>query len=113
MPAELLNAFASVGTFIVVAVTAVAAQIQLAHLRRSNQLQIALDLGNEFGAIAKHIGFVYNALPEKMKDPELSPRVGFVISADEHPELLVCASFSIKLECSCGGSSRKSISSSF
>ena len=35
MPAELLNAFASVGTFIVVAVTAVAAQIQLAHLRRS------------------------------------------------------------------------------
>lgn len=93
MSAELLNALASAGTFIVVAVTAVAALVQLAHLRRSNQLQAVLDLGNEFGAIAKHIGFVYYALPEKMKDPEFRRRVGYVISADEHPELLVCVFF--------------------
>jgi hypothetical protein len=82
---------AAVGTFVVITVTAVAALIQLAHLRRSNQLQAVIDLGNAFGAYAKQISFVFTMLPEKMKDPDFRRDVGRVISADEHPELLVCA----------------------
>ncbi len=44
MPLELLNALASVGTFIVIAATAVAAVVQLRHMRASNQLTGLLDV---------------------------------------------------------------------
>lgn len=39
MSLELLNALASAGTFIVIGATAIAAVIQLRHVRASNQLQ--------------------------------------------------------------------------
>lgn len=41
---EILNTIAAVGTFIVIAATAIAAVIQLRHLRANNQLQGLLDV---------------------------------------------------------------------
>ncbi|MBC5823531.1 MAG: hypothetical protein GIW99_07460 [Candidatus Eremiobacteraeota bacterium] len=38
MPLELLNTLASVGTFVVIATTAIAAVVQLHHMRGSNQI---------------------------------------------------------------------------
>jgi len=93
VPLEAWNTVATIGTFVVITVTAIAALVQLAHLRRANQLQAVIDLGSEFGAIAKPISFGDRELPEKMKDPEFRRDVGLVINADDHPELLVCVFF--------------------
>jgi len=41
---EVLNAVASIGTFIMIGVTAITALVQLRHLRASNQLTGLLDV---------------------------------------------------------------------
>ncbi|HKU67573.1 MAG TPA: hypothetical protein VJP85_07355 [Candidatus Baltobacteraceae bacterium] len=44
MPLELLNTLASIGTFVVIGATAIAAVVQLRHLRANNQLEGLLDV---------------------------------------------------------------------
>lgn len=71
MPFELINTVAAVGTFLVIAATAIAAVVQLRHLRASNQLEGLLsalgrieddDFNTWFTESQTH-------LPELMKDP--------------------------------------------
>jgi hypothetical protein len=72
MTAETLSAIAAVGTFIVIAVTAFAAIVQLRHIRAGNQLagllhHVARWESDELQSAAK---FVENELPAKLKDPD-------------------------------------------
>ena len=72
MTLELWNTFATFGTFIVIAATAVAALVQLRHARGSNQIAAIQELRDAAGtpqfAAADH--WVSTELPSKMKDPE-------------------------------------------
>lgn len=72
MTPETLSAIAAVGTFIVIAVTAFAALVQLRHIRAGNQLtgllhHVARWESDELQSAAE---FVENELPSKLKDPE-------------------------------------------
>jgi hypothetical protein len=86
---ESLGTLASVGTFIVITATAVAAMIQLGHLRSSNQLQAVTAFARDFDTVTPHLAFVYNDLPAKMEDPTFRREIGRVVNPDQHPELLV------------------------
>ena len=44
MSLELLNTLASIGTFVVIGATAIAAVVQLRHMRANNQLEGLLDV---------------------------------------------------------------------
>lgn len=83
MPVDLLSALAAVGTFIVVGATAVAAVIQLRHMRASNQLGALLSLERDFHdeSLQESFRFVQGELVYKMRDQayraELE-RIGFI-----------------------------------
>lgn len=72
MSLEILNSVAAVGTFVVIGATAIAAVVQLGHLRASNQLHGLLTVlarvesasFNEWVDGARHL------LEEKMSDPD-------------------------------------------
>lgn len=68
---EILNAIAAVGTFVVIAATAIAAVIQLRHLRANNQLQGLLDvIGRlEDEKLYKWISDTRRELPAMIEDP--------------------------------------------
>ena len=71
MSAEYLSAYAAIGTFIVVAITALAALIQLRHIRGANQLTGLLHLteiwrGEDFQFANR---FIHAELPARLKDP--------------------------------------------
>jgi hypothetical protein len=72
MTLELWNTFATFGTFVVIAATAIAALVQLRHLRGSNQIAALTELQHEVQtpqfAAAEH--FVRTELASKLKDPE-------------------------------------------
>jgi hypothetical protein len=72
LTAETLSAIASVGTFIVIAVTAFAALVQLRHIRAGNQLAGLINhvARWESDALQSAADFVETKLPAKMKDPE-------------------------------------------
>jgi hypothetical protein len=71
MSLELWNTFATLGTFIVIAATAIAALIQLRHMRSSNQITVLSDLFEKQGAaeFVSAFYFVRARLAEKMQDP--------------------------------------------
>jgi hypothetical protein len=85
MSLELLSTLAAIGTFIVVAATAVAAIIQLRHLRSSNQItaitgvQDAIESA-EFAAARR---FIQNELPRLMKDPQFASQLENRVLGDE------------------------------
>jgi len=96
MSFEAWTTFAAVGTFIVITITAIAAFIQLHHLRASNQLSAMLKLLEleQSPALEDRFHFVRTQLAEKMQDP------AFRASLDElpvdrtlHPERHVIAWF--------------------
>jgi hypothetical protein len=96
MSLETWTTVAAVGTFIVITVTAVAAFIQLHHLRASNQLSAMLKLLEleQSPALEERFHFVRTQLAAKMRDPD------FLASLDEtpvdrtlHPERHVIAWF--------------------
>jgi hypothetical protein len=68
MSLELLNTF---GTFVVIAATALAALVQLRHMRSSNQIAALSDLYERMRApdFVSAQQFVVKRLPEKMQDP--------------------------------------------
>jgi hypothetical protein len=71
MSLQLVNTFATLGTFVVIAATAIAAIVQLRHARGGNQLAALNELretseGVEFRASAH---FVTTRLAEKLNDP--------------------------------------------
>jgi hypothetical protein len=71
MPLELLNTLATLGTFVVIVATAIAAMVQLRHMRSSNQIAALNELMEvqqtaEFKA-ARH--FVHTELAGQLQDP--------------------------------------------
>lgn len=97
MTAEYLAAFASIGTFVVIAVTAIAAVVQLRHIRSANQLTGALHITERFRSeeIQGATRFIYDQLPARLRDPAYRAELMFPGSPDRraHPELFVADLF--------------------
>src|SRR5579864_7735935 len=94
MSFELLNTLAQIATFLVIGTTAIAAIIQLRHLRASNQLGALLALQRDFDSpdLQEAFRFVQRELTFKMEDRafrEEIARIGF-IDVRTHPEIKVC-----------------------
>ena len=71
MPLELANTLATLGTFVVIAATAIAAILQLRHARTSNQIAALNELREttEKPAFMEASHFVQGVLPAKLQDP--------------------------------------------
>jgi len=93
MRLELWNTLASVGTFIVIAATALTALVQLRHIRRANQvagLQSIFAMLQDPG-VRELVNYVRHDLAVRMRDPAF--RDGLLeipIDRREHPELFFC-----------------------
>jgi hypothetical protein len=75
---ELWSTVASIGTFLVIAATAIAAFVQLRHMRGSNSIAALTECrevleSEEFDAAAR---FVANELQASLKDPDVRRRLG-------------------------------------
>jgi hypothetical protein len=89
---ELITALASVGTLIVIAASAIAALVQLRHLRRGNQLSGLLSVLELFQQQHFHdlINFVRSELPQRMQDPAFRAELEHLpVDRRKHPELHV------------------------
>ena len=93
MTLELLNTLAAIGTFSVIAVTAIAAAIQLRHLNRNNQLQavIALRAERNLPEINEAYEFVVAELHAKLEDRTYRAELesDLAPSRERHKELLL------------------------
>ncbi len=94
MNAEAVTAWAAVGTLVVIGASAVAALIQLQHMRAGNQLEALLSLERDFRApeMQAALRFLQEHLCERMEDPRYRAElatIGFIDST-QHPELIVC-----------------------
>lgn len=96
MPLEALNTLFAGLTFAVIAVTAIAATIQLRHLRSSTQITALIRLLEDWKQpeFQSWTQFVRRELPSRVQDPEfmkslLDPRPDRTI----HPELHICDYF--------------------
>ena len=71
MSLELVNTFATLGTFLVIASTAIAAIVQLRHMRSSNQIEALAEFreGTQNPEMRLAERFVLHELSEKLKDP--------------------------------------------
>lgn len=93
---EALSTFAAIGTFLVIAATALATLIQLRHLRISNQLQGLLTFLQilQSSEMRELLNFVRHDLQGRVRDPafleELHVRP---VDRSKHPELYVCQFF--------------------
>jgi len=93
---EALSVAAALGTFLVIAATAVAALIQLRHLRINNQLAGLLTFLQmlQSAEMRELLNFVRHDLAGRMKEPafvdELRERP---VDRAKHPELYVCQFF--------------------
>ena len=93
MSFEMVNAIASAGTFIVIAASAIAALIQLRHMRGSNQI-IALDEFRETmesGEIGDAQRFVSFELPERLRDPEERVKITALPFSQEYAKIGIVA----------------------
>jgi hypothetical protein len=72
MSLELVNTLATLGTFLVIAATAIAAIVQLRHARSSNQIEALAEFreGTQDPEMRVAERFVLHDLSEKLKDPE-------------------------------------------
>ena len=93
MSLELWNTIGTLGTFVVITATAVAAVIQLRHLHRNNQLAGLLSVLDLFQQPHVHdlIDYIRHELPVKMEDPNFRAGLATVpVDRREHPELHLC-----------------------
>jgi hypothetical protein len=97
MTLELMNTLAAIGTFAVITATAIAAAVQLRHLRRNNQLQAVLALRTERATkvLDEAFDFVSTQLHVRLEDAAFraeleSPRAP---SRQRHKELNVADYF--------------------
>jgi hypothetical protein len=85
MSLELVNAAAAVGTFIVISATAIAALVQLRHLRAANQLNALLTHADALRSIQRDsLDFVVRELPARLRNPKFRREI-----EDGSPERLV------------------------
>jgi hypothetical protein len=97
MSAEAVSAWAALGTLVVIGASAIAALIQLRHMRAGNQLEALLSLERDFRAPALQSALLYiqDDLPSRMEDPAYRKELETIgyIDVEAHPELLVCNLF--------------------
>lgn len=93
MTIELLNTLASVGTFLVIAATAITALVQLRHIRRANQLaglQSTFEMLQE-PTVRELVNYVRHDLSALMKDDTFRASLREIpIDRRVHPELYLC-----------------------
>jgi hypothetical protein len=94
MSAELLTAYATLGTIVVIGASAMAAIIQLRHMRASNELEAVLALQRDFQSpeLQAALHYVQSHLGERLEEEayrEELAALGFV-GTDRHPELIAC-----------------------
>jgi len=93
MSLELVNAIAAVGTFVVIAITAVAALVQLRHLRSSNQLAGLLHTVTVYRdpEFQHNLSWLHDTFPLKFKDPSFVAQLRYpgALSRTDHPELAI------------------------
>jgi len=67
-----MNTFAAMGTFLVIAATAIAAIVQLRHLQRGNWLAVQLKILEMWSspALQEPYDYIKTELPEKLEDPK-------------------------------------------
>jgi hypothetical protein len=94
--AELWSAIFSGATFVVIAVTAIAAVVQLRHLRASNQLDALLTLMELWNqpSLQDHFAYVRGKLQDELKDPSFLRELNAELekgplSRSEHVEFAV------------------------
>jgi hypothetical protein len=93
MSLELWSTAASVGTFLVISATAIAALVQVRHIRRANQLA---GLQNAFGmlldpAVRELVNYVRHDLAARMNDEAFrASLLDIPIDRNQHPELYLC-----------------------
>jgi len=89
MSLELCNTVATVGTFLVISATALAAIVQLRHMRGSNQISVLTELRATLQTpeFLKAVHYVYSELPSKIQDPafryQLAKRVARTVENNE------------------------------
>lgn len=93
MPVELLTTLASVGTFVVITATAIAALLQVRQIRRANQvagLQDVFDMVMN-PAVREIINYVRHDLELKMQDETFRSGLRMTpVDRRDHPELYLC-----------------------
>lgn len=96
MSADWVTAIATAGTFVVIAASAIAALLQLRHMRGSNQI-VALTECRETMESKEFQGarrFLITVLPELLKDPQVQANLRApYIPDDLHPVILVANFF--------------------
>lgn len=100
MSLELWTTIASGGTFVVITATAIAAVIQLKHIRSSNQIAIL----NEFREVTYNAGFTdsmqfVRTLDEKLKDPAFRAQLEIVPLANPMVPIVVTLGLFENLGC--------------
>ena len=96
MPLEFWSTLASIGTFVVIAATAVAAVVQLRHMRSANKVAAIQAFAERYDGAELHEAFhvVRTELKQRLQDPgfRLELRKG---NTDRlrHPEIQVCNFF--------------------
>ena len=94
MSLESLNTAALIGTFVVIAATAVAAIVQLRHMRAANQLGAVLSLERDFRnhELQEAFRFVQRELPYKLRDAEYRRELETIGFIDDraHLEIKAC-----------------------
>ncbi len=93
----MINTAAAVGTFVVIAATAVAAIMQLRHLRAANQLHSLLMLSEseQKPEFERYMHFVRTGLAQRLEDAEYRAGldVAGLVDRTDHPEMHVMAWF--------------------
>ena len=93
MTLEFWSTFASVATFLVIAVTAIAALVQLRHIRRANQLaglQSIFVMLQDPG-VRELVNYVRHDLAERMTDPSFRKGLRAIpVDRRRHPEYFLC-----------------------
>ncbi|HXN08035.1 MAG TPA: hypothetical protein VN860_00095 [Candidatus Acidoferrales bacterium] len=93
MTLEFWNTVGTLGTFVVITASAIAALVQLRHLRQSNQLPGLLAVLELFQQpnVVKLINFIRQDLPTRMQSDEFRAGLEKIpVDRKEHPELHLC-----------------------
>lgn len=94
MGPDIITAWASLGTAFVVGASAIAALIQLRHMRAGNQLEALLSLERDFRSpdVQAALRYIQTELAQRLEEPRYRSEletIGYV-DPDVHSELIVC-----------------------
>lgn len=94
MTGDYLTAYATLGSVAVISASAMAALVQLRHMRASNELEAVLALQEDFRSpeVQAALHYAQEQLPRKLDNEQYRNElaaIGF-ISVDRHPELTAC-----------------------